>query len=112
MLFRHFVALRALERNVMRQHLDVIYIAMTGRALRGSMRKLRIVRVMTRHARFAGIVSFRDNLRETRGTRSIIAVTQRTKITRLRFYGVIFKWIIHMLCGWPMTRFAGNAAVP
>lgn len=86
-------------------------LTVAGAAFLGSVRQKRIMRIMAFHARFAGIMKHRNDLRKSRGAGGIVTVAKRAMSAPPRSLRCKFIGGLDMLCGGSVTYFAGYITV-
>jgi hypothetical protein len=91
--------------------LFVCNFTVAGAAFLGRMRQQRIMRIMTIHTCFAGIMKHRYNLRKPGGAGRIVAMTKRAISAPPRCFGCEFIGRIGMLRCRSMTDFARYVSV-
>jgi hypothetical protein len=111
MVLGNQVAFYASEGGMMGNPLLAGYLTMAGAALFRRVRQERAVWIVTGHARSARIMMLRDNLGESRGSRRIVAVTERTVSALPRGDGHEFIGRFDMLCRGSVAHLTRNAAV-
>lgn len=94
------------QRFVRRDALLIRNLAVAGAAILGRPGCYGVVRIMTTHARFAGIMQSRNNLRESGRARRVITVTDRAEVSFARRRGRKLVRRLDMLGGSPMTDLA------
>lgn len=99
------------QRNMMGDSLFICNFTVACAAFLRRMRQQRIMRIMTFHTRFAGIMKHRYNLRKPGGAWRIVAMTKRAISALPRCVGCEFIGGLNVLrCG-SVTHFAGYIPV-
>ena len=91
--------------------LFICNFTVAGAAFLGRMRQKRIMRIMTFHTRFTGIMKHRDNLRKSGRAGRIVAVAKRAISALPRCVGYEFIGGLDMLRCRTMTHFARYTSV-
>lgn len=111
MLVGSVVTCRARQRGVVRYRLLPGDLAVTGAAFTGRHRGLRLMRLVTVHARRQRVVRDRIDLRKTGGAGWVVSVTAYAELTRPGNRRFLFDRIGHVGRARAMARLAGDATV-
>ena len=108
MLLRNVVTARAADESVRRDAFDARDLRMTGGTLPRSLRRHRVMSVVTRDTSLKRIVEHRIDLGESRGSGLIISMAEDTELSPPHHRRLVCR-ILYMRLRGPMTRFTINS---